>query len=164
MDEALHAAVLTVSDGVSSGHRLDTSGDVIATRLVSLGFAVVTRRVVPDEPEEIAAAVRDLSTGADLVVSTGGTGLMPRDVTPQTVQPLVDYVIPGFGEAMRARGLQSTPNALLSRQFGAVLGRTLVLCLPGSPGAVGDCLDALGDVLLHAVQHLLAEPVHDRAD
>jgi molybdenum cofactor synthesis domain-containing protein len=148
------ATVLTISDRCSAGTQADVSGDLIATRLTALGLRVGERRVVPDDIEAIRGATRALIIDADLLVSTGGTGLMERDLTPQAVLPLVDYEIPGFGEAMRAAGLRRTANAVLSRQFAAVIERRLVVCLPGSEGAVADCLDALGGTLVHAVEHL----------
>jgi molybdenum cofactor synthesis domain-containing protein len=151
------AAVLTVSDAGARGERADTSGEVICERLAGLPASVVTRAVVPDEPDAIRAAVLEATASAGLLVITGGTGLGPRDVTPQTVGPLLDYQVPGMAEAMRSRGLASTPHAMLSRQVVGVRGGCLVLALPGSPRAVAECLDAVWEALPHALRLLAGE-------
>jgi molybdopterin adenylyltransferase len=151
------AAVLTVSDAGARGERADTSGEVICERLAGLPARVGTRAVVPDEPDAIRAAVLEATASADLLVITGGTGLGPRDVTPQTVGPLLDYQVPGMAEAMRSRGLAATPHAMLSRQVVGVRGGCLVLALPGSPKAVAECLDAVWEALPHALRLLAGE-------
>jgi molybdopterin adenylyltransferase len=153
----VRAAVLTVSDAGARGERADQSGDVIGSRLVGLPAEVVSRAVVPDDAPAIGEAVRAAAAAADLLVVTGGTGLGPRDVTPQTVAPLLDYEVPGMAEAMRSRGLASTPHAMLSRQVVGVRGGCLVLCLPGSPRAVAECLDAVWAALPHALRLLAGE-------
>jgi molybdopterin adenylyltransferase len=150
----VRGAVLTVSDAGARGEREDRSGDIADERLRSLPADVTSRRVVPDEPAAIRAAVIDACAATDLLVVTGGTGLGPRDVTPQTLAPLLDYEVPGMAEAMRARGLASTPHAMLSRQVVGVRDRCLVLALPGSPRAVEECLDAVWEALPHALQLL----------
>jgi molybdenum cofactor synthesis domain-containing protein len=152
--------VLTVSDGVAAGTREDRSGEVAEQHLVDLGFDV-RRAVVPDEPAQVAAAVREAAeAGVRLVLTSGGTGLGPRDRTPEAVIPLVDYVVPGFGEAMRAEGRAHTPLASLSRSFAAVRGATLVLCLPGSPAGVAESLDAVSEILQHALDSLAGNTAH----
>ena len=151
------AAVLTVSDAGARGERADTSGQVICERLAGLPASVVTRAIVPDEPDAIRAAVLEATASAGLLVITGGTGLGPRDVTPQTVGPLLDYQVPGMAEAMRSRGLAATPHAMLSRQVVGVRGGCLVLALPGSPKAVAECLDAVWEALPHALRLLAGE-------
>jgi len=154
MGEAQAAAlVLTVSDGVSRGTREDLSGARLAARLTAAGYAV-SRGVVPDDPDAIRAAVRAGTATHALVVLTGGTGLTPRDTTPQALQALLDYEIPGFGEVMRAAGRRSTPLASLSRSLAGVSGRTLVLALPGSPGGATESLEAVLDLLPHALETL----------
>lgn len=153
----VRAAVLTVSDAGARGERADASGDVICERLAALPATVVSRALVPDEPEAIAAAVVDAAATAGLLVITGGTGLGPRDVTPQSVAPLLDYEVPGMAEAMRSRGLASTPHAMLSRQLVGVRGGCLVLALPGSPRAVAECLDTVWEALPHALGLLAGE-------
>jgi molybdenum cofactor synthesis domain-containing protein len=158
---ARSAFVLTVSDRSAREEREDTAGPAVADRLRALGYAV-ERGLVPDDEAAISRAVRDAATDHALVVTTGGTGLGPRDVTPQALRGIVDYEVPGFGEAMRGDGRSSTPQAILSRSFAAVLGRSLVLALPGSPRGAIESLDAVSDVLEHALDTLGA-PVHEPA-
>ena len=147
------ALVITASDGVAAGLREDVSGAVVQERLVSLGF-VVERRIVPDDRAAIEAAFIDGAARHPLVVSTGGTGLTPRDVTPQATRAIIDYDVPGLAEAMRAHGREKTPLASLSRGVVGVRGRTLIVNLPGSPkGALGS-LDAIAGVLEHAIETL----------
>ncbi|MEX1296357.1 MAG: MogA/MoaB family molybdenum cofactor biosynthesis protein [Candidatus Limnocylindrales bacterium] len=156
----LSALVLTVSDGVAAGTREDRSGGAVEERLVELGF-VVERAVVADEPDQIGRLVRAAADeGTRLIVTSGGTGLGPRDRTPEGVAPVVDYVIPGFGEAMRAEGRTHTPLASLSRSFGAVRGETLIICVPGSPKGALESLDALDMILGHALDTLSGRTAH----
>ena len=158
--DGLPALVLTVSDGVSAGTREDRSGEAVAERLAGLGFEV-RREVVADEPEDIARIVRQAAdAGARLVVTSGGTGLGPRDRTPEGVGTVIDYLVPGFGEAMRAEGRTHTPLASLSRSFGAVRGRTLILCLPGSPRGALESLDAVDMILAHTLETLAGRTAH----
>jgi molybdenum cofactor synthesis domain-containing protein len=153
----VRAAILTVSDAGARGERDDASGDLIAARLAELPATVVSRAVVPDEQPRISDFVVAAAGAAELLVITGGTGLAPRDVTPQALRPLLDYEVPGMAEAMRLRGLDSTPHAMLSRQVAGVRGRCLVLALPGSPRGVGDCLDAVWPALPHGLRLLRGE-------
>ncbi len=131
----MKAAVLTVSDGVHSGQREDRSGDLLEGLLGEEGFDVV-RRVVPDELDAITEAITELAAGAALVVTTGGTGFAPRDVTPEATWRTLDRQAPGVAEAIRADALARTPHALLSRGVAGLRGETLVVNLPGSPGVV----------------------------
>lgn len=147
------ALVLTASDGVTAGVREDASGERLAARLGELGFNV-DRAAVPDERSAIEDALRDGAAGHELIVTTGGTGLTPRDVTPQATAAVIDYVVPGLAEAMRAAGRTQTPFADLSRGIVGVLGRTLIVNVPGSPTAALESLAALEPVLDHALETL----------
>ena len=129
----MKAAVLTVSDGVHHGTREDRSGDELAGLLAEDGFGVV-RRVVPDERDEIAAAIAELAGDAALVLTTGGTGFAPRDVTPEATARVIERAAPGVAEAIRDDARGRTPHALLSRGIAGLVGSTLVVNLPGSPG------------------------------
>jgi molybdenum cofactor synthesis domain-containing protein len=137
----------------AAGEREDASGAEIEERLVELGFAV-ERRVVPDERGAIEAALRDAAQRHGLVLTTGGTGLTPRDVTPQATQAVIDYEVPGLAEAMRAAGRLKTPMADLSRGVAGVVGRSLVVNLPGSPKGALESFEALVPVLDHALETL----------
>lgn len=147
------ALVLTISDGVSSGTRQDASGIALADRLAQAGFRVDRRSVADDRPR-IEQALREGAAGHELVVSTGGTGLTPRDVTPQATQAVIDYEVPGLAEAMRAAGRAATPMADLSRGVVGVIGRSLVVNVPGSPKAALESLAALEPTLAHALETL----------
>src|SRR5688500_2611047 len=151
----MNAAVLTVSDGVARGEREDASGDLLAGLLADDGYEVV-RRVVLDEREAIVEALRALAGEARLVLTTGGTGLAPRDVTPAATQDVVGRRAPGIAEALRADSRARTPHGLLSRGVAGTVGSTLVVNLPGSPGGCRDGYDVLRAALGHALE-LLAE-------
>ncbi len=153
------ALVLTISDGVSAGTRDDTSGAALAERLEQLGFEIDTATVA-DEMEKIALAITDASPRCALVVTTGGTGLGPRDRTPQTLHALLDYEIPGFGELMRSYGRSKTPMADLSRSLAGVLGSTLVIAVPGSKSGATESLAAVEPVLDHALETLRGHTQH----
>jgi molybdopterin adenylyltransferase len=155
------AAVLTVSDGVARGEREDTSGDLLDELLVADGFEV-ERRLVPDEPDELAVALRELARSVSVVLTTGGTGLAPRDVTPEVTRELLDREVPGLPEAIRADGAQKTPHGLLSRGVAGAIGRTLVVNLPGSPGGCRDGYAVLRPTLQHALRLLAGEATAHR--
>jgi molybdopterin adenylyltransferase len=157
------ALVLTVSDGVASGTRQDESGVSLGDRLAELGF-VVDRSTVADDRTQIESALRAATTGHVLVVTTGGTGLTPRDVTPQATLAVVDYEVPGLAEAMRAAGRAKTPLADLSRGVVGVIGRSLVANVPGSPRGALESLAALEPTLAHALETLAGPFDHDAAD
>lgn len=142
--------------------RQDASGDTLADRLTELGF-VVERGVVPDDQPAIVAEVIVQSARHRLLVATGGTGLGPRDVTPQALRQLLDYEIPGFGEVMRAVGRGSTPMADLSRSLAGVRGRSLVVAVPGSVSGATESLDALAPLLEHALETLGGHTDHGPA-
>ena len=147
----MKAAVLTVSDGVHHGTREDLSGDTLDALLRAEGFEVA-RRVVPDEREEIAAAIGDLAARASLVLTTGGTGFTPRDVTPEATRAVIDREAPGIAEAIRADALAKTPHALLSRGVAGLRGPTLVVNLPGSPGGCRDGFAVILPALVHGLE------------
>ena len=154
------AFVLTVSDGVSAGTREDRSGAALRRLLEAAGFEVEAA-AVPDERERIGRAIWEaVAAGADLVVSTGGTGLGPRDVTPQATAPLLDYEVPGLAEEMRRAGLASTPMAALSRSLAGVRGQSLVLNLPGSERGATESLEAVLPALGHALAMLAGRTSH----
>jgi molybdopterin adenylyltransferase len=157
----VRAAVLTVSDGVVAGTREDASGDLLAALLESDGYDV-ERRVVADEAGEIAAAILELAEDANVVLTTGGTGVAPRDVTPEATRSVIDREAPGIAEAIRADSLAKTPHALLSRGVAGVHGRTLVVNLPGSPGGCRDGFAVLRPALAHAVELLAGEQTAHR--
>ena len=159
---AKRAAVLTVSDGVTTGTRADVSGDVAALELSKLGFSILHRSVVPDEKARIEAEIRGwVTNGAvDLVLTTGGTGLGPRDVTPEAIRALLDREIPGYGELLRSSGLAHTPMAVLARSLAGNVGSVLVVALPGSPRAVSQGIAALAPTLSHALDLLAGDTRH----
>ena len=152
-------AVLTVSDRVSRGEAADGSGDLLEELLRADGYDV-ERRVVPDEAAEIAEAIEELAASADVVLTTGGTGLAPRDVTPEATRTVLQREAPGIAEALRADAIAKTPHGLLSRGVAGVLGRSLVVNLPGSPGGCRDGYAILRPALGHALA-LLADHTTD---
>lgn len=151
--------MLTASDRSAAGERDDTSGADVERRLEELGFAV-ERMVVPDEQGRIERALSAAAARHPLIVTTGGTGLTPRDVTPQATRAIVDYEVPGMAEAMRAAGRAKTPFADLSRGVVGVCGRTLIINVPGSPKAALESLDALVPILDHALETLAGPHDH----
>jgi len=155
------AAVLTISDGVAAGERDDASGDVLEELLAADGYDV-ERRVVADEREEIWAALRDLAAEARLVLTTGGTGVAPRDVTPEATLGALDREVPGIAEAIRADSIAKTPHALLSRGVAGTIGSSLVVNLPGSPGGCRDGFAVMRPALEHALRLLADEPTSHR--
>lgn len=164
------ALVVTVSDGVVAGTRDDESGERLATRLVELGFAIDRARV-PDEGWQIEQALVEGAAEHALIVTTGGTGLTPRDVTPQATAAIVDYEVPGLAEVIRAEGRRSTPMAALSRGVVGVRSGALVVNVPGSPRGALESLDAIVPVLGHALEtlggpfdHVAATAAGDRPD
>jgi molybdopterin adenylyltransferase len=155
------AHVITVSDGVSARTREDESGRALERILKNAGFEVSEPVVVPDEQQRIAdAIVAAAEHGADLVVTTGGTGLGPRDVTPQATSEVIDFEVPGIGEAMRRAGAATTPMAALSRSMAGVRGHTLIINVPGSPRGATESLEAVLPTLAHAIKLLHGDTKH----
>ena len=157
----MNAAVLTVSDRVSRGEADDVSGDALEELLRGDGWEV-ERRVVPDEADEIAAAIEELAAVAQLVLTTGGTGLAPRDVTPEATRTVLQREAPGIAEALRADSIAKTPHGLLSRGVAGTIGRTLVVNLPGSPGGCRDGYTVVRPALQHATSLLADEATPHR--
>jgi molybdopterin adenylyltransferase len=155
------AAVLTISDGVSEGVREDRSGDLLAELLATEGYEVV-RKVVPDDADEISAALTVLSEDARLVLTTGGTGVGPRDVTPEATRKVLDRWALGIAEAIRADAIAKTPHGMLSRAVAGIRGRTLIVNLPGSPGGCRDGFAVLRPALGHAVELIAGEETAHR--
>jgi molybdopterin adenylyltransferase len=154
------ALVITASDRVNEGTRDDTSGAGVGERLEALGFTV-QRAVLPDEQAILTEVLRDSAAAHDLIITTGGTGLTPRDVTPQATLDAIDYEVPGLAEAMRAAGRRSTPLADLSRGVAGVIGNSLVVNLPGNPTGAIESLTAIEPVLDHALETLAGPFDHD---
>ena len=157
----MKAAVVTVSDGVSEGTREDKSGDLLEELLAGEGYEV-ERRVVPDDRDAIADAIAELADEPRLVLTTGGTGLGPRDVTPEATLEVLERQAPGIAEGIRADALAKTPHALLSRGVAGVRGQTLVVNLPGSTGGCRDGFEVLRPGLGHALSLLAGEPTAHR--
>lgn len=151
--------MITVSDRASRGEYEDLGGPALRQAAGGYGWAVVGDRVVPDDMREIQRAIREMVNGGyHLILTTGGTGIALRDVTPEAVREICDREIPGFGEAMRSRSLEITPNAILSRGLAAVVGRTVVICLPGKPAGAVECLGFVVGALPHAIKVLNEVP------
>jgi len=164
MGQERRAAILTVSDGVFHGTRTDDSGRALAELLARSGFEIAETAVVADEVPEIEAAIRRMATSADLVVTTGGTGFGPRDVTPEATRAVLTREAPGLAETMRAVGRQVSPMAIISRGRTGVVGEALVLNLPGSPKGAVESLETVMDVVPHVLELLSGHTQHVQAE
>jgi len=153
------AGIITISDKGARGQRLDKSGEVIRDNLATINSHVVQYDIIPDDTDIIAGKLTDWADegNLDVILTTGGTGLSERDVTPEATLSVVDKVAPGFGEAMRAKTFTITPMAMLSRAVAGVRGKCLIINLPGSPKAVQECLEVILPVLNHAVEIIKGE-------
>ncbi len=147
-------AIITISDSVAKGTAKDASGPAIVARCQQLNWSVASTHLLPDEPTQIQSLLRQLAdeSSVDLILTTGGTGLGPRDSTPEATQAIAEKLIPGMAEEMRRKGLEHTPRAILSRGIAAIRGTTLILNLPGSPKGAVESLDAVVALLPHSVQ------------
>jgi molybdopterin adenylyltransferase len=154
------AAVLTISDSTHRGERKDLSGPAVATALKKKGFKVVTAGVVSDDQPKIEHALRRLAAGAQLVVTTGGTGISARDVTPEATRAVCERIVEGLAERMRTQGTKQTKFAALSRGVCGTLGQSLIVNLPGSPKAAKDSLAAVIDLIPHALDLLAGKTEH----
>ena len=158
----IRIAVVTVSDSAVAGTREDRSGPALRDRAVALGWTVSAMELVPDEPEHIAAVLRRLADSGEVsvILTTGGTGVALRDITPEATRAVIQREIPGLGELMRAEGLKFTPTAVLSRGLAGVRGRTLIVNLPGSPKGAVESLDAIAKLVPHIVDLLEGRTSH----
>lgn len=150
----MNVAIITISDTVASGERQDASGPAVAARCQELKFTVVSSHVLPDDPAQIQTLLSKLADeqNLDVILTTGGTGIGPRDSTPEATQAIAQRLVPGMAEEMRRKGIVHTPRAILSRGVAAIRRSTLILNLPGSPKGAAESLDAVAALLPHAVQ------------
>jgi len=165
MMNTIRAAVVTISDKGYTGQRDDVSGPVLADLVREMGAEVVRRTIVPDERDEIVRLMVSLTDelGVDLVLTTGGTGVTPRDVTPEATRAVIDREMPGLAEVLRFEGYRQTPLAVISRGVAGIRGQTLIVNLPGSPNAVHEGMETLSPILPHAIQMIRGEDTeHDQ--
>jgi molybdenum cofactor synthesis domain-containing protein len=155
----IHFGILTISDKGSQGQRLDKSGETIRDIVSRAGSSVVKYEIVPDEPGIISGRLKEWADGGgvDVILTTGGTGLGARDITPEATLSILDKEVPGITEAMRVKSLEKTPTAMLSRAVAGLRGRCLIINLPGSPKAVRECLEVILPALSHAVAIIKGE-------
>ena len=156
MEKAFPTGVLTISDKGSQGKRIDESGKTAVSLLQGAGFSVLQTKIVPDDREQITLTLIEWADRdrLSLIVTSGGTGLSPRDVTPEAMKEVIDFEVPGMAEAMRAESLKKTPHAMISRAMVGVRKRCLIINLPGSPGGVKDNLSVVLPALKHALEKL----------
>lgn len=153
----MRVAILTISDKGSRGEREDASGSTLRQIVEEMGGEVIERRIVPDERAEVESALRRMAQTADLVLTTGGTGIAPRDVTPEATRSVIEKELPGITEVMRLKSVEVAPTAMLSRAVAGTLGHALIINLPGSPKAVRECLSFIKPAIPHALELLRGE-------
>ena len=163
MPTQIRAVVITVSDACSRGERKDASGELLVQLLTELGAEIVTTKILSDDPDPLADALRDFAARSDvnLIITTGGTGLAPRDNTPEATLAVIEREAPGLAEAMRIETLKQTPMAMLSRGVCGIRSGTLIINLPGSPKAVRESFAVIAPVLNHAIALLAGNPGGD---
>ena len=155
----IHVGLITVSDRAAKGLYADLSGPALKRAAEGYGWKVAAEALVPDEPRDIQRAIREqIAKGCHLILTTGGTGVAPRDVTPEAVREIAVRELPGFGEVMRLESVKLNRNAILSRNLAAVVERTLVICLPGKPAGAVECLGFVAGAVPHGVELLQAVP------
>jgi len=156
----MNAAILTMSDKGAAGLRTDTSGPGLESWLAERGITILDYKMIPDDMATIAATLREWSDSGrfDLILTTGGTGVSPRDVTPDATVQVLDRLIPGFGEVMRMKSLEKTPHAIISRAVAGIRGKTLIINLPGSPKGAMENLEAVWPAIPHAVAKIRGDP------
>ena len=157
----MNVGIITVSDRASRGDYEDKSGPALKQFCEKRGWPVSTQAVVPDEEALIAEKVLELTRTCSLVLLTGGTGIAERDVTPEAIRDIATKELPGFGEVMRARSFERFPHAILSRNLAAVVGKSLAICLPGSPKGAVECLEFVAETIPHAVELLQGKDRHE---
>lgn len=161
MSEAITVGIITVSDRAARGEYPDLAGPALKQAAQSRNWPVIAEALVPDTLSSIQEAVRDLvRTGCSLILTTGGTGVSPRDLTPEAVRAIATRELPGFGEVMRHESLKTTPHAILSRSLAAIVGDVLVVCLPGKPGAAVECLGFIAAAIPHCLEVLRLPAPH----
>jgi molybdopterin adenylyltransferase len=156
----IEVSILTISDHAAAGTATDQSGPALEHSVAGRGWTLKATRIVPDDVQQIQTAILELAEaeGCTLVLTTGGTGVAPRDVTPEAVRAIATKELPGFGEMMRAESLKISRHAILLRNMAAVVGRTLVVCLPGTPKGAVECLSFVAGVIPHAVAQINEQP------
>ncbi len=153
----MRVAILTVSDKGSRGEREDKSGSTLREIVEEMGGEILEHDIVPDERPQVESALRRMAQTADLVLTTGGTGIAPRDVTPEATRSVIEKEVPGITEVMRLRSVEVAPTAMLSRAVAGTLGRALIINLPGSPKAVRECFSFIKPAIPHALELLRGE-------
>jgi molybdenum cofactor synthesis domain-containing protein len=155
-----NVAILTVSDRSSTGSRDDASGPALADWLKNKAVSIVAKDIVPDDVEKISSRLMEWSDSGfcELILTTGGTGVSPRDVTPDATSAILDKMIPGFGEMMRLKGIEKTPRAIISRAIAGIRKQTLIVNLPGSPKAALENIESIWDAVPHTIEKILGDP------